>query len=153
MRKEIFIGAIAFSVVIVMSGCSSSMTKEAAAEKYLDVVCPVNLIVDSVETSLAGTDIDSINMSASKYRDALQAEAKVLGDESIPWPPKVKPLMEQLSKELIPAIDVFNQFATAKSFDEMDAIKIPQTSMGETTQELRIELDLPSNLDETCLSR
>lgn len=153
LKKSIALISTTLLLSVSLTSCSTALSKEEAADRYLDAACPASLLSDSVVNSLRGTSVENINSATANLRDAIQEEAKILSDDSINWPSEVKPLIEELSTELIPQISVWNRFAKADTFDELNSIEIPSNINDETIQKIRVELDLPADIFEICMAR
>ena len=152
--KNIAIGAFTVIVVMGVSGCSSQMSKQEAAEKYLDAACPANIAVNSGDYDTLTTNLEALKANSAQVRDALQNEAKVFSDSSIAWPTEVKELIPKLADGLLPGITYFNRLALADNWDIVNSISFPSSdSFEEDVQKVRIALDLPASITETCKSR
>ena len=152
--NKVSVGILSVGLFIGLTGCASQMSKQEAAEVYLDAACPANIAVNSGDFETLTTNLDALKENSAQVRDALQSEAKVFSDSSIAWPSDVKAQIPKLADGLLPAITYFNRLALAENWDIVNSIPaIPNDSFEEDVQKVRIALDLPASITEVCKSR
>lgn len=106
--------------------------------------------MDIFESEINQGSLPQAIESASRLRDLFQNSAKVFSDESIEWPEKVVPLIKELRDYQISNIAYFDLVSKSQSIDEALAVPLPDFTYAEVAQEVRVELDLPADTNDSC---
>ncbi len=151
--KKLILSAIATTTVLALTACApSTMSTEAAGQKYLEIVCPGNTAMDAYVTAMLGSNLQMIHNSAQALKDEYAAEIEEFTAAENTWPDGVKENVTVISDANDAVIKALDEVLAAKTVEDAH-VKLPEIpGVTEAVKSIRSELGLSSDSKESCKS-
>lgn len=151
--KKISIALLASATALTLAACApSTMSAEAAGQKYLEIVCPGNTAMDAYVAAMLGSNLDMIHNSAQALKDEYAAEIEEFSAVKDTWPDGIQENVTVISDANSAVIDALDKVLAAKTLDDVK-VKLPAIpGISEAVKNIRSELGLSSDSKESCKS-
>ena len=151
--KKITLSLIAATSALALAACApSTMSTEAAGQKYLEIVCPGNTAMDAYVTAMLGSNLQMIHNSAQALKDEYAAEIEEFTAAENTWPDGVKENVTVISDANDAVIKALDEVLAAKTVEDAH-VKLPEIpGVTEAVKSIRSELGLSSDSKESCKS-
>lgn len=139
-----------------------TLSRAAAAERYLQIVCQANAAVDALDDAWfalddavqagGSPDITPVTELASEVLRLRQQETALLDDPRFMWPAAVDAEIKLLRDLNLRDLSAIEQEANAKSVEDLYRIAYPELTPDEekAPQEIRLQLGLDANTVTSC---
>lgn len=129
------------------------MNETEAGERYLEIVCPANDAMDSFNAVFTNAEstIEDIKSVAAPLSDSSRIAAEQFDDSSVIWPESVAEDIEVIRDSYLSDLSTLDAIQSAESAEQAFQITFDDSqAIGESSQRIRLRLDLPSDTIASC---
>lgn len=137
-----------------LSPTPEAMSVEAAADYYLDTVCPANAASATWNLNTAAGDFASYKAGAQPLADAYSEAAARFDDPAVLWPAEIKlEDISVLSGSYYADVSVLQGIANANTEADATFTFASRDLAAAASQKIRARLGLPSDTTTSCRGR